>query len=112
MAENLDRRLKGSESIALVVRGPRQPVTKPLKSVRQVVSVQAKSDGRPGSGEVQAFTVETEMGADIREAPASVVVNAGFGLLELRPAHLSLEEIFLQLTTSDSASESDAEAAA
>ncbi len=41
-----------------------------------------------------------------------MVVNAGFGLLELRPAHLSLEEIFLQLTTSDSASESDAEAAA
>jgi len=67
-AENLDRRLKGSESIALVVRGPRQPVTKPLKSVRQVVSVQAKSDGRPGSGEVQAFTVEIEMGTDIREA--------------------------------------------
>ena len=49
---------RGSESIALVVRGPRQPVTKPLKSVRQVVSVQAKSDGRPGCGEVQAFTVE------------------------------------------------------
>ncbi len=51
-----------------MVRGPRQPVTKPLKSVRQVVSVQAKSDGRPGSGEVQAFTVEIEMGTDIREA--------------------------------------------
>ena len=59
-----------------MVRGSRQPVTKPLKSVRQVVSVQAKSDGRPGSGEVQAFTVETEMGADIREALASVNAEA------------------------------------
>jgi hypothetical protein len=33
------------------------------------------------------------------------VVQGGFGLVELRPAHLSLEEIFLQLTTSDTASE-------
>jgi hypothetical protein len=34
---------------------------------------------------------------------ANAVVKGGFGLMELRPAHLSLEEIFLQLTTSDSA---------
>ena len=29
------------------------------------------------------------------------IVTGGFGLMELRPAHLSLEEIFLQLTTSE-----------
>jgi hypothetical protein len=29
------------------------------------------------------------------------VVTGGFGLMELRPAHLSLEEIFLQLTTNE-----------
>jgi hypothetical protein len=52
--------------------------------------------------------VQSEVGADIREALASAVVNGGFGLMELRPAHLSLEEIFLQLTTTDSsASEAD-----
>ena len=41
----------------------------------------------------------------MREALASAVVSGGFGLMELRPAHLSLEEIFLQLTTSDTASD-------
>ena len=45
--------------------------------------------------------MQSEVGADIREALASAVVNGGFGLMELRPAHLSLEEIFLQLTTTD-----------
>ena len=50
----------------------------------------------------RTFTVQSEVGADIREALASAVVKGGFGLMELRPAHLSLEEIFLQLTTSDS----------
>ncbi len=97
--ENLDRRLKGSESIALTVRGPREQVTSVLKAVPRVQSVQTDGDGHtPGLG---AFTVQSAVGADIREALASAVVNGGFGLMELRPAHLSLEEIFLQLTTSD-----------
>ena len=32
---------------------------------------------------------------------ARAVVNGGLGLLELRPMRMSLEEIFLQLTTED-----------
>jgi hypothetical protein len=52
-----------------------------------------------------SFTVQSEVGADIREALAKAVVNGGFGLMELRPAHLSLEEIFLQLTTTDAPAE-------
>jgi ABC-2 type transport system ATP-binding protein len=99
--ENLDRRLKGSESIALTVRGPGDQVTKALKSVPHVLNVQA--DGLVGglAGGMANFTVQSEVGADIREALASAVVKGGFGLMELRPAHLSLEEIFLQLTTSE-----------
>jgi ABC-2 type transport system ATP-binding protein len=98
--ENLDRRLKGAESIALMIRGPREQVTRTLKSVPRVLSVQV--DGAPHqSNGLATFTVQSEVGADIREALAIAVVNGGFGLMELRPAHLSLEEIFLQLTTSD-----------
>jgi ABC-2 type transport system ATP-binding protein len=103
--ENLDRRLKGSESIAVVVRGPQEQVTKTLKSVPRVLSVQTDSgDGRSANG-LATFTVQSEVGADIREALASAVVKGGFGLMELRPAHLSLEEIFLQLTTTDESEE-------
>ena len=50
---------------------------------------------------MQNFTVQSEVGADIREALANAVVRGGWGLMELRPAHLSLEEIFLQLTTNE-----------
>jgi gliding motility-associated transport system ATP-binding protein len=100
--ENLDRRLKGAETIALTVRGPRDQVTKTLKGVPHVINVQADADGRPPNGAHESFTVQSEVGADIREALASAVVKSGFGLMELRPAHLSLEEIFLQLTTTDS----------
>jgi ABC-2 type transport system ATP-binding protein len=103
--QNLDRRLKGAESIALTVRGAREQVTRTLQAVPHVLSVQADGDARGPAGPLANFTVQSEVGADIREALASAVVKGGFGLMELRPAHLSLEEIFLQLTTSDSADE-------
>ncbi len=32
---------------------------------------------------------------------ARIVVNGGWGLLELRPMQVSLEDIFLQLTTEE-----------
>ncbi len=103
--QNLDRRLKGAESIAVTVRGPRDAVTKALKSVPKVLSVELDGDGRATSDAARSYTIQSAVGADIREALANAVVNGGFGLMELRPAHLSLEEIFLQLTTSDMASE-------
>jgi ABC-2 type transport system ATP-binding protein len=102
--ENLDRRLKGgAESIAIMVRGPREQVIKLLKGVPKVLSVQPEADGHVLNGSMATFTVQSEVGADLRESLANAVVKGGFGLMELRPAHLSLEEIFLQLTTSDSA---------
>jgi ABC-2 type transport system ATP-binding protein len=106
--ENLDRRLKGADSIAVTVRGPREAVTRALRSVPHVLSVQADSDGRPVGNQLSAYTIQSEVGADVREALASAVVKGGWGLTELRPAHLSLEEIFLQLTTSDTAGEAEA----
>jgi ABC-2 type transport system ATP-binding protein len=99
--QNLDRRLKGAESISVTVRGPQDAVKKALRAVPKVLSVDLDFDGQRGSDGTHAFTVQSEVGADIREALASAVVQGGFGLMELRPAHLSLEEIFLQLTTSD-----------
>jgi ABC-2 type transport system ATP-binding protein len=99
--ENLDRRLKGAESIAVTVRGPRDQVRRALTGVPRVLSVETDvGDARPANG-LASFTVQSEVGADIREALAKAIVTGGFGLMELRPAHLSLEEIFLQLTTTD-----------
>jgi hypothetical protein len=48
-------------------------------------------------------TVEAASGHDLRSLLAARVVGQGYELHELRGASLSLEEIFLQLTTEDSA---------
>ncbi|MGH9783307.1 MAG: hypothetical protein ACRD88_03905, partial [Terriglobia bacterium] len=42
-------------------------------------------------------------GFDARRELARAIVESGWGLLELRPVGLSLEDIFLKLTTTDSA---------
>ncbi len=46
---------------------------------------------------------------DARPAVAAAIVNSGWDLLELRPLDLSLEDIFLQLTTDETEFRSEAE---
>ena len=46
-----------------------------------------------------AFEVESEPEVDVRRELAHAVVTRGWGLLELRPVRMSLEDVFLQVTT-------------
>ena len=64
---------------------------------------QRRRTGRPAGG----FEVESDRGTDVRREIARAVVNRGWGLLELRPMRMSLEEIFLQLTTDENRRRSD-----
>ena len=50
---------------------------------------------------IGAYEIESERGRDVRRELARAVVQNGWGLLELRPMRMSLEEIFLQLTTEE-----------
>jgi ABC-2 type transport system ATP-binding protein len=50
---------------------------------------------------VTGFEIDVEPNVDVRQDVARTIVNRGFGLLELRPLRMSLEEIFLQLTTEE-----------
>jgi ABC-2 type transport system ATP-binding protein len=108
--ENLMRQLRGSEAIQVAVRGPRASVMTSLRGVPKVLSVQVAGEG-PGEG-VASYTIATDADADVREDLARAVVNGGFGLIELRMAGVSLEDVFLRLTTEeDAAASADEEAA-
>jgi ABC-2 type transport system ATP-binding protein len=99
--ENLDRRLKGADVTTVEVRGPREPVAKALRALPKVLAVRHHDGAVQSQKDVAVLDIESELGADVRELVARTVVQAGWGLLELRPAQRSLEEIFLQLTTTD-----------
>jgi hypothetical protein len=45
--------------------------------------------------------VEGELRKDIRSDLARIVVQSGWGLYELQAATMSLEDIFLELTTAE-----------
>jgi ABC-2 type transport system ATP-binding protein len=46
-----------------------------------------------------------EKGQDARKELARAVVESGWGLLEMRPVGLSLEDVFLKLITTEDAAE-------
>ena len=94
--ENLQARLIGAERVIVRVRGEADDLAKTIKQVKGVQGVETKEDG----------TVEFEFasGKDLRPEVAKLVIKSGYDLLELRPLGMSLEEIFLELTGSDSKS--------
>jgi ABC-2 type transport system ATP-binding protein len=95
--ENLTRRLKGAGTLRVEVRGDEGPV---LDAVRGVPGVLA-AHVRGGHDGLVVVDVEAEAGADVRSDLASAVVGGGLGLLGLQQMGMSLEEIFLHLTTTD-----------
>jgi ABC-2 type transport system ATP-binding protein len=70
------------------------PTLQGVAGVTRVVGTEAR-DSRFG------FEVHSEPARDVRRDLAAAVVSQGWGLLELRPLRLSLEEVFLQLTTEE-----------
>jgi ABC-2 type transport system ATP-binding protein len=96
---NLQCRARGVESV-LVEVAARQgtldagTVREKLEMVSGVSRVVFRENRKSGS----AFEVENKKGSFVRGDLARAVVENGWDLNELRPAAISLEEIFLQLT--------------
>ena len=96
--DNLSRRLQGNEALSVEVRGEPGSVELALRGVTGVSTVKHKTTN---DGSV-VFEVEAQRGRDVRADIARNVVQKGFDLVGLQRVGMSLEDIFLQLTTSDS----------
>ena len=95
--ENLTARLRGAETLYVQVDAGGADAATALTTLAGVTRVQL-SERR---GALEAFEVESERDQDIRRDIARAIVNRGWGLLELRPMRMSLEEVFLQVTTEE-----------
>jgi ABC-2 type transport system ATP-binding protein len=111
------------QRVVIINRGRVVAVDSPENLTQQVqgattlyVQVDAETDatsaiaGVPGvrhvsvsdrHGRLVGYEIEAEPHRDVRPDVARTIVDRGWGLLELRPTRLSLEEIFLQLTTEE-----------
>lgn len=96
--ENLTHRLKTTDTLEVQIRGPQEAITPALAQVEGVLKVEF-SHAHKGIGhwQIEARSVP------VREAIARRVVENGWGLVELKPVDLSLEEIFLSLTGNQAA---------
>ncbi len=106
--ENLTSRLQGSGSIYVEVDSMGADAQPALSAIAGVTGVSV-SDRR---GSTTGYEVAMAADRDVRRELASTIVSRGWGLLELRPMRMSLEEIFLSLTTEETDSPAPAGEAA
>ena len=95
--DNLTSRLQGSETMYLQVDAGGADVASMLQRVSGVTRV-AVTDTKQ---QIVGYEVDSEAGRDVRRELAAAIVGRGWGLLEMRPMRLSLEEIFLHVTTEE-----------
>ena len=98
--QNLTSQLKGGQRIRVEVQASEQPLREVLAQIPGASRVQIEA--APLTGHVLA-TIEAAEGKDIRSAIAARIVEKGWPLFELKGVSLSLEDIFLELTTDDAA---------
>ena len=96
--EGLAAQMKGAERIALTVAGPAEAVRAKILAIEDVFSV-AVADGGPAAA--PSFTVECRLHSDLRPVLARAMVAEGWDLLEMRGVSLSLEDVFINLTTQE-----------
>jgi ABC-2 type transport system ATP-binding protein len=95
--QNLRNQAQATSRISLEVEGPAPAIVSKLKSLSGVVEVRtmSESDGRV------RFQVDSEVRQDVRGEMARAIVTSGWGLLELHSSVMSLEDIFIKLTTAE-----------
>ncbi len=97
--ETLTRRLQRSTQVLLQIDGPPDQVSVRLREAPGVLQVVMKD----GAGALRRYLVETDKDRDLRQELARVVCTSGWGLLELRPVDMSLEDVFIRLVTEEEA---------
>ena len=87
----LTSHMEGSERVRLKVREAGSDIVERLKDIPEVTSIYSVAS--------DTFELECSFGEDCRPEIARIVVEQGWGLLELNAVNVSLEDVFLELTT-------------
>lgn len=91
---NLNQQLRRTSQVYIELVGPWDAIASTLQAIPGVQRIQQDLGAPAGT---VACTVTTAADRDVRQAIAATVAARGWGLNELRPVLLSLEDIFLSL---------------
>ena len=94
--QRLAQSLQGVERIEVEVRGPRHEVATALGRVAGVTEVTP-----PAGRNNYVYLIQARHGQDLRDEISKAIIGGGWGLLSMRMSTMSLEDIFLRLTTQE-----------
>ena len=97
-AENLTRKLSKDFRYIIRVEGPQADIQKVLSSIPGMKEVLYNGEKEPGAYE---FSLESDPTLDIRREVFHRIVSRNWTILSFRSTEMTLEDIFLQLTTGD-----------
>ena len=93
---NLAQRLQGVIRMEVEVGGPSNDVISALRKVNGVTDVSHRStQGK------DLYMIQARGGQDLRDEISKAVVSSGWSLLSMQSVGMSLEDIFLKLTTNE-----------
>lgn len=97
-----------SQDHRLIMRaeGPEKEILHAIEALDHVEDVYSLGEKEPGAFD---FSVESEQDADIRRDLFALMARKGWPVLALKNTDLTLEDLFLQLTSSDGTSSADSE---
>src|SRR3989338_4770205 len=93
--ESLSGNLRKSEKTFIKLSKIDEDIFKKLEMIKGLTHINRENLSE------NSLIVESEVGVDTREEIASICVKNNYGLLEMRPVVMSLEDIFLKLTTEE-----------
>jgi ABC-2 type transport system ATP-binding protein len=96
--ENLSKGLGSATKFTMRIAGPAEAVKAILSSVEGVIYVEVIPSGEE---EINDFVLEAAKDVDVRKPIFFELAKAGYSILELKSVDMSLEDIFLQLTTKE-----------
>ena len=93
--EGLSARLRKSERIKVCIKRESDKIIKLIKEIDGVLGVVKDPEKE------NCFFIDTKIGTDKREEIARIIVENNGGLLEMQKISLSMEDVFLKLTTEE-----------
>ncbi len=99
--DNLSHHISGNRRLLARIAGSQEDVLKLLKGMTGIRYCEAMGYKEPGAAE---FIIESEANVDIRKPLFKVLAEKGWPLIGLKSLDLSLEDIFIQLVNSGTAS--------
>ncbi|MCX7921166.1 MAG: ABC transporter ATP-binding protein [Clostridia bacterium] len=96
--ENLSKGFGSDRRLAVTVAGPKSSVTGAIKEISGVRYIEPNIEKEK---DVVSYIIEAEKDIDVRRPLFFAMAKLGYPILELKSLNLSLEDIFLQLTTTE-----------